>query len=92
MQLISSRPDPGAVDSCIVVVVVGFQGGVRREWLLLVRSAVLDVVCVEKCELLLVTFVLKAAVIVGHGWVGGWEGVFGVHPLRFPLYGLCCMG
>ena len=74
-----------------VVVVVGFQGVVRREWVLLVRSAVLDVVCVERCELLLATFVLEAAVVVSQGWVGGWEGVFGVRPLKFPLYGVSCM-
>ena len=49
----------------VVLVVVGFWGGVRREWVLLVRSAVLDFVCVERCELLLVTFVLVAAVVVG---------------------------
>ena len=71
-----------------VVVVVGFQAGVRRGWVLLVRSAVLDFVCVERCELLLVTFVLEAAVVVGQTWVGGWEVVFGVRPPKFPLYGV----
>ena len=75
----------------VVLVVVGFRGGVRREWVLLIRSAVLDFVYVERYELLLVTFVLEAAVVVGGGWVGGWEGVFGVRPLKCPLYGVRCM-
>ena len=39
--------------------------------MLLVRSAVLGFFYVERYELLLVTFVLEAAVVVGRNWVGG---------------------
>ena len=67
----------------VALVVVGLQGGVRRERLLRAWSFVLDCVCVEKCSLLLVTLVFGAAVVVGQSRVCGWDSVFGVRLVKF---------